>query len=195
MSEPVFFSTPEKFRRWLEKNHAKEQELWVGYYKKASGVPSLTWAEAVDQALCFGWIDGLLRRIDEKTHMQRFTPRKKTSNWSARNIGRVAELTAQGLMRPAGIKAFEDRTQARSGVYSYENRKSAKLTPAQEKEFRRNKKAWEFFSSRPPSYRRPAIWWVVSAKKEETRRRRFEQLIEDSKQGRTIRSLTPPAKR
>jgi uncharacterized protein YdeI (YjbR/CyaY-like superfamily) len=195
MPEPIFFSSPKEFRKWLAKNHAKETELWLGYHKKATGIPSLTWEEAVDEALCYGWIDGVRKRIDDATHMQRFTPRTKTSNWSARNIERVAELTSKGLMRSAGRKAFEARTPDRSGVYSYEQRRDVKLAPEQEKEFRKNKKAWEFFESKPPSYRRPAIWWVVSAKREETRARRLERLIEDSARGQTVPPLTPPSKR
>ncbi|HYI46655.1 MAG TPA: YdeI/OmpD-associated family protein [Actinomycetota bacterium] len=190
MPDPIFFSSPQDFRKWLAKNHAKEKELWVGYYKKATGIPSLTWSEAVDQALCYGWIDGVLKRIDDTSHMQRFTPRTKTSNWSERNIGRVAELTAKGLMRAAGKKAFAARTPVRSGTYSYEQRYEAKLDPAQEKEFRKHKKAWKFFQSRPPSYRATAIWWVVSAKRDETKLRRLARLIDDSEAERTVPPLT-----
>jgi uncharacterized protein YdeI (YjbR/CyaY-like superfamily) len=195
MPDPIFFESPQVFRRWLAKNHATETELWIGYYKKASGIPSLTWAEAVDEALCYGWIDGLVRRIDEKSHMQRFTPRKKTSKWSTRNIERVADLTARGLMRAAGKKAFEARREDRSGVYSYEQRDQATFDPAQSKKFRSKKTAWTFFQAQPMWYRRAATWWVVSAKRADTRERRLTQLIEDSANKRTVPPLTRPPKR
>jgi uncharacterized protein YdeI (YjbR/CyaY-like superfamily) len=190
--EPTFFPTPADFRAWLDRHHATEKELLVGYYRKGSGKPSITWPESVDEALCFGWIDGIRRRIDEESYSIRFTPRKPASNWSSVNIARVAELEKEGRMRPAGLAAFERRSEARSGIYSYERRKAAKLDPEQEASFRADAAAWSFFDSQPPGYRRTAIHWVVSAKREETRRKRLLQLIEDSRSGRRLRHLTRP---
>jgi uncharacterized protein YdeI (YjbR/CyaY-like superfamily) len=192
---PTFFATPSEFRTWLEKHHDDERELWVGFYKKGSGKPSITWPEAVDEALCFGWIDGIRKSVDDESYKNRFTPRKHRSNWSAINIERAKELIALGRMRPAGLKAFEARTDEKSAVYSYEQRHAAKLERAQEREFRANAKAWGFFQSRPPSYRKAAVYWVVSAKKEETRARRLAQLIDDSAAGRTVPPLTRPNSR
>jgi uncharacterized protein YdeI (YjbR/CyaY-like superfamily) len=192
--QPTFFPTPSAWRAWLEKHHAKTQELWVGFYKKSSGKPSITWPEAVDEALCFGWIDGLRKRVDEISYTIRFTPRKPTSTWSAVNIKRVGELTKMGLMRPAGVKAFGRRKSDRSAIYSYEQRKGARLTGVDEKQFRAHKNAWKFFQGQPPWYRRTASWWVISAKKEETRRKRLARLIEDSEQGRAIQQFRRPGK-
>jgi len=186
---PIFFATPAEFRAWLAEHHDRARELWVGFYKKGSGKPSITWPESVDEALCFGWIDGVRKTIDDESYMIRFTPRKPRSNWSAVNIARVAELTAMGRMHPAGLRAFEQRTEERSGVYSYEQRQHAKLDPAYEERFRANAAAWEFFQAQPAGYRRLAIWWVVSAKKEETRLKRLATLIDDSANGRTIREV------
>jgi uncharacterized protein YdeI (YjbR/CyaY-like superfamily) len=194
-SEPIYFATPAKFRAWLEKNHSRETELIVGFYKKSSGTPSMTWPESVDEALCFGWIDGIRRSVDDERYTNRFTPRKAKSNWSAFNIKRATELIREGRMHPAGRKAFEARPKARSGVYSYEQRDKARLTPAHERRFKARAKAWRFFMGQPPSYRRTAVWWVVSAKKEETRDRRLGRLIEDSAAGRRLPSLTTPAAR
>ena len=193
--EPIFFETPAEFRAWLEEHHADEAELLVGFHKKGSGRPSMTWPESVDQALCFGWIDGVRRGIDEHSYTIRFTPRKARSTWSVVNVKRAKELIEEGLMRPAGLAAFERRSEDRSGIYAYEQREEAKLDPAAEKEFRANQKAWAFFSDQAPSYRRTATHWVIRAKKEETRRRRLKALIEDSAAGRTLRHLTRPAKR
>lgn len=191
---PTFFATPADFRAWLEAHHAERQELWVGYYKKGSGQPSLTWPESVDEALCFGWIDGIRKSIDEVSYTIRFTPRKADSTWSAVNIKRVGELTALGLMRPAGQAAFEKRAEEKSGIYAYEQRQVAELSEAQIAQFRATPPAWEFFQSQAPSYRKTAVWWVVSAKKEETRQKRLATLIADSAQGRTVPPLTRPAK-
>lgn len=191
---PTFFATPADFRAWLEAHHAESQELWVGYYKKGSGRPSLTWPESVDEALCFGWIDGIRKSIDGVSYAIRFTPRKTSSTWSAINIKRVEELTALGLMRPAGQAAFEKRAEEKSGIYAYEQRQVAELSQAQAAQFRANPTAWEFFQSQAPSYRKTAVWWVVSAKKEETRQKRLAALIADSAQGRTIPPLTRPTK-
>lgn len=187
---PTFFATPSEFRDWLEEHHDHTQELWVGFYKKGSGKPSITWPEAVDEALCFGWIDGVRKRIDDVSYTIRFTPRKARSIWSAVNIKRAMELTNLGLMRPAGLRAFEERTEEKSGIYAYEQKDTATLDAASEQQFRANRQAWDFFQAQPAGYRRTAIWWVISAKKEETRRKRLATLIEDSKHGRTIAPLT-----
>jgi uncharacterized protein YdeI (YjbR/CyaY-like superfamily) len=188
--QPRFFATPAEFRAWLEENHESSQEFWVGYYKKGSGKPSLTWPESVDQALCFGWIDGLRRSIDDISYANRFTPRKPRSNWSAVNIKRVEELTRLGLMRPAGLKAFAARSGERSGVYSFEQPGSVELGEEYEGRFRADEAAWAFFQAQAAWYRRTATWWVISAKKEETRQKRLATLIDDSAQGRTIAQLT-----
>jgi uncharacterized protein YdeI (YjbR/CyaY-like superfamily) len=186
---PRFFRNAAEWRKWLAKNHAKADELWVGFHKKATGKPSMTWAESVDEALCFGWIDGIRKRVGDESYKIRFTPRRPGSNWSLVNTRRVAELTELGRMRPAGQKAFAARKEKRSGVYAYEQRKSAALEPKQDRRFRANKAAWEFFRSQPPSYRQLAIWWVISAKRDETRERRLATLIEDSAAGRRIGPL------
>ncbi len=187
--KPTFFPTPFDFRAWFEKYHDKTLELWVGFYKKGSGKPSITWPEAVDAALCFGWIDGIRKSIDEISYTIRFTPRKPKSTWSAVNIKRVAELTNLGLMRPAGLEAFQRRTPEKSGIYSYEQRHALKLDGKYEKKFRANKKAWTFFQTMPPWYRRTATYWVLSAKQEETRLKRLARLIEDSENERSIPQL------
>jgi uncharacterized protein YdeI (YjbR/CyaY-like superfamily) len=187
--EVKYFKTPGDFRRWLERHHATERELWVGYYRKDSGKQSITWPESVDQALCFGWIDGIRKRVDEFSYTNRFTPRKSKSTWSMVNIKRVRELCEQGLMQPAGLKAFEARTENRSGIYAYEQR-SDKLPAPYEKRLRQNRAAWDFFQAQTPSYRKLASWWVVSAKKEETRLKRLEKLVQDSAQGRTLPQFT-----
>ena len=186
----VFFASPADYRSWLENHHDNTAELWVGFYKMTSGKPSITWPESVDEALCFGWIDGQRRGIDRVSYTIRFTPRKPGGIWSSVNIKRVKELTARGLMRPAGLKAFEARNPGKSGIYSYEQRKPAELDPVAERRFRANKKAWEFFQKQPPSYRKAAIWWVVSAKKAETRGKRLSELIRHSEQNRTVPPLT-----
>jgi uncharacterized protein YdeI (YjbR/CyaY-like superfamily) len=188
---PHFFETPSQFRAWLERHHDDSRELWVGFHKKGSGRPSISWQEAVDQALCFGWIDGVRKGVDDASYAIRFTPRKRRSTWSVVNVKRATQLSEQGLMRPAGLAAFEQRAAGRSGVYAYEQA-NAKLERAQEREFRANRKAWDFFRAQPPWYRRTATWWVISAKREETRIRRLATLIEDSAHGRTIRQLTRP---
>jgi len=185
--QPVFFAQPEEFCAWLEKNHESARELWVGYHRKSSRRPSITWQQSVDEALCFGWIDGIRKKINETSYTNRFTPRKPTSNWSAVNIERVAELTKQGRMRPAGLKAFDARSEAKSGIYAYEQRKAASLDPQFEKRFRANRKAWIFFQAQPPSYRQVLVWWVISAKQEETRTRRLDKLIAESEAGRRMR--------
>jgi uncharacterized protein YdeI (YjbR/CyaY-like superfamily) len=186
MSEPTFFATPADFGAWLQQHHETEKELLVGFYKRGSGRPSLTWPESVDEALCFGWIDGVRRSRDEESYTIRFTPRKPGSTWSAVNVGRVEELTRLGRMRPAGLAAFEKRSEAKTGTYAYEQKEGAELEKAEEKQLCANKAAWEFFQAQPPWYRRNAIWRVVSAKKEETRTKRLAKLIEESAQGRRL---------
>ena len=193
--KPSFFATPEELRAWLEDNHESATELLVGFYKKGSGKPSITWPESVEQALCFGWIDGVRRGLDDESYTIRFTPRKRSSTWSRVNLEEVEELKRRGLMRPAGLRAYEERREAKTGVYSYELREAAELPAEYEERLRADAKAWEDWSARPPSYRKAAIWWVVSAKREETRERRLAQLIEHSAKGQTVPPLTPPAKR
>lgn len=193
--KPKFFPSPAAWHAWLEQHHEKHDELWVGFHKVGSGKLSITWPEAVDGALCFGWIDGVRKSLDESSYVIRFTPRRSKSNWSAVNIKRIAELSTLGLMRPAGVRAFERRTGDRSEIYAYEQRRGAELSGAYEKQFRARKKAWKFFRAQPPWYQRAASWRVISAKKEETRLKRLAQLIEDSEHERTIRELRRPASR
>jgi uncharacterized protein YdeI (YjbR/CyaY-like superfamily) len=177
--EPIFFSSQEKFREWLEQHHETEKELLVGFHKVRTGKPSMTWSESVDQALCFGWIDGVRRSLGEESYTIRFTPRKPTSNWSAINIAKVKGLTKKGLMRPAGLAAFAKRSEHKSAIYAYENRPKEFLVEY-EKRFKKHRKAWEFFRSQAPSYQRVAIYWVMSAKQETTRLSRLEKLISTS---------------
>jgi uncharacterized protein YdeI (YjbR/CyaY-like superfamily) len=190
-SEAIFFDGPGAFRQWLEANHASETEVFVGFYKKATGKQTMTWSQAVDEALCFGWIDSVMRRIDEERHMQRFTPRKAGSNWSKVNIAKVAALKKAGLMRPAGLAAFEARSEVKSGIYSFEQEESAELPAEYEKRLRADPAAWRYWEASAPSYRRTATHWLVSAKKEETRERRLAQLIEDSAGGRNVPPFRP----
>jgi uncharacterized protein YdeI (YjbR/CyaY-like superfamily) len=191
---PMFFPKPEAFRRWLHKNHASVDQLWVGFYKVGSGKPSLTWPQSVDQALCYGWIDGIRKTIDADSYKIRFTPRKAGSNWSAVNIKRAGELTKEGLVEPAGIAAFEKRDEAKSRVYSFE-RESATLGPAHEKQFRANRKAWKFFEAQPPGYRKLMAHWVESAKQEETRQRRLAMLMAESDAGKRVDQSSPRKRR
>jgi uncharacterized protein YdeI (YjbR/CyaY-like superfamily) len=190
--KPTFFPTPAEFRAWLEKHHDTKTELVVGFHKKGTGRPSITWPESVDEALCFGWIDGVRRSHGEHAYTIRFTPRKTTSIWSAINVEKVKSLTKLGKMAPAGIRAFAARKPEKTGVYSFERNEPARLTPAQEKVLRADRKAVAFFDAQPPWYRRTAIHWVISAKREETRARRLAQLVSDSAAGRTIAPLTRP---
>lgn len=186
----TFFKTPALFREWLRTHHASSADFWVGLHKKASGKPSLDWPEAVDEALCYGWIDGQRKTIDDTSYAIRFTPRRPGSIWSAKNVARVLVLTRQRKMRAAGRKAFERRDEDRTRTYSHEQRDAPTLDAAFEQRFRAHAEAWTNFENQAPSYRKAAIWWVVSAKREETRQRRLLQLIEDSTQGRAIPSLT-----
>jgi uncharacterized protein YdeI (YjbR/CyaY-like superfamily) len=183
--KPRFFRTPAAFRAWLVKHHGATQELLVGFHKKGSDKPSMTWPESVDEALCFGWIDGIRKRIDDGSYSIRFTPRRPRSIWSAVNIKRARELDALGSMTPNGRRAFEARLENRSGMYSYEQR-TATLPEPYAGMLRKHKAARSFFEAQPPSYRKMTCWWVVSAKKEETRLRRLNVLIERSASGRRL---------
>jgi uncharacterized protein YdeI (YjbR/CyaY-like superfamily) len=189
MGEPTFFKNAAAWRKWLEKNHDKKTELTIGFHKVGSGKAGISYREALDEALCFGWIDGV-RHGGDTTYTNRFSPRRAKSVWSQVNIKRVEELKAGDRMHSAGLAAYEARDPKLQNRYSSENR-NAGLSPKEEKVFRANKKAWEYFSAMPPSYRKPAIWWVVSPKKPETRERRLATLIEDSAAGRRIKPLTP----
>ena len=184
--EPTFFPTPAAFRRWLKKNHRTARELFVGFYKKGTGRPSITWPEAVDEALCFAWIDGVRRSLDDESYVIRFTPRRPGSNWSLINIRKVKALIREGRMQPAGLAAFEARKAEKSGVYSFEQRENAKLDRKAEAKFKANKAAWKFFQSQPPGYRKVAVFYVMSAKREETRAKRLQTLIDDSAAGLRI---------
>ena len=189
VTDPQFFETPAKFRAWLRRNHAKSAELWVGYWKKESGRPSITWPESVDEALCFGWIDGIRKSIDGDSYAIRFTPRKRSSIWSAVNVRRVEALIAEGRMQPAGLEAFEARRDDRTGIYSFDRKDTPELTAEETAQFRANRKAWAFFEAQPPGYRRTAVHWVVSAKRPETRAKRLATLIVDSANGVRIALL------
>ncbi len=182
---PRFFRTPSDFRAWLEANHATAGELLVGFHKKGSGKPSMTWPESVDEALCVGWIDGIRRRIDDVSYTIRFTPRRKGSIWSAINIARVTALTSERRMQAAGLAAFERRQHHKSGIYSYEQRRDHLDEPYQSR-LRQHKAAWTFFQAQPPSYRKLVCWWIVSAKQEETRLKRLAKLIEASVGGKRL---------
>ena len=187
--KPQYFATPAEFRDWLDKHHATKQELWVGYYKKASGKPSMTWPESVDEALCYGWIDGIRKSVGDDSYTIRFTPRRPRSVWSAVNVRRVEEMTREGRMRPAGRAAYEARVESRSGIYSHEQQ-AVELDGSYGEQLRRNREAWAFYQAQPASYRKAVNWWVLSAKKEETRLRRLGQLIEASAGGRRIAQFT-----
>jgi len=176
---PIFFSSQSEFRTWLEENNQKEKEILVGFYKVSSGKNTMTWSQSVDQALCFGWIDGIRKSVDDDSYCIRFTPRKPGSNWSKINIRKVEELTRQGLMKPEGIKAFGHRKEERSGIYSFEQ-SVRELPEACIRKFKTHKKAWDFFSSQPPSYRKLAAYWINSAKQETTRLSRLEKTIAES---------------
>jgi uncharacterized protein YdeI (YjbR/CyaY-like superfamily) len=188
---PVFFAEPAEWRRWLERHHDTAMELWVGFHRKATGRPSMTWPEAVDQALSFGWIDGVRRAVDGESYTNRFTPRRPRSTWSAVNIRRARGLIEAGVMHPAGLAAFEARGDDRSAISSYEQRRNPEFDRAQRATFESNLAAWAWFESRPPSYRRAATWWVISAKRDETKAKRLARLIQDSERGETVPPLTP----
>ncbi|GAB3890242.1 YdeI/OmpD-associated family protein [Larkinella knui] len=181
-TQPLFFADQSDFRQWLENNHDKETELFVGFYKVASGKPSMTWPQSVDEALCFGWIDAVRKSIDDESYMIRFTRRKSTSIWSNVNIKKIEELTAKGLMHPAGIEAFRHRTESKSGIYAFE-KEEVRLSKEFEDEFKANQKAWAWFEKMPASYRKSATHWIMEAKQEVTRKSRLDELIRDSEAG------------
>ena len=181
----TFFKTQDDFRRWLESHHEKETELIVGFYKVDSGKPSMSWSQSVDQALSFGWIDGVRKSIDKESYSIRFTPRRRTSTWSKVNIKKVDELIKAGLMKPAGLKAFSLSKENKSGVYSYEN-DTLSLEPNYEIKFRKNKKAWDFFMKQAPSYKRAINRWIMSAMQEKTRQSRLEKTIKESEQKKRV---------
>lgn len=181
--KPRFFKSADAFRKWLERHHASKDELFVGYYKIATGKPSMTWSESVDQALCFGWIDGIRRKIDDEAYCIRFTPRRSGSKWSDVNLRKVKQLKRDGLMAPAGIAAFEKRVVGRRAGYAYEEN-IKELPAAFLREFRANKKAWAFFQGVAPSYRKKVTHWVTSAKQETTRVRRLAKLIDACEKGK-----------
>src|SRR5262245_35718061 len=189
-----FFPTAADLRAWFKANHETASELWLGYHLKKTGRPSVTWQDAVDQELCFGWIDSVRYSLTGDTTAQRLTPRRKGSIWSAINIKRFLELEALGLVHPAGRAAFEKRDEERSRVYSYENR-SRGFDAATEAAFRRHNAAWKFFEAQAPSYRRTASFWVMSAKRDETRQRRLERLIASSQAGERVAPLVSPSRR
>lgn len=191
--KPRFFSSPDQFRQWLEQNHDREPELLLGFHKKASGKKSVTYAEALDEALCFGWIDGVRKNIDETSYTIRFTPRKPRSIWSNVNVNHVERLKKEGRMQAPGLDAYDRRDPKRTGIYAFENRPK-ELAPAYEKTFRQNKMAWKFFEGYPPSLKRTIIFWVMSAKKEETQLKRLTRLIESSEKGLRLGVLEPKPK-
>lgn len=186
--KPRYFTSAEAFRRWLEREHARARELWVGFHKKATGRPSLSWPESVDAALCFGWIDGIRKRIDDARYAIRFIPRRERSIWSAVNLRRVLALRRAGLMRPAGLAAYARRSRERFGIYSYEQRPKT-LPPRYQRVIKARPRAWAFFVAQPPGYQRTISWWVVSAKQEATRARRLATLIEHCARGQRIQPL------
>jgi len=192
--EPTFFPTPAAFRKWLAKHHATKDELWVGYYKKDSGKPSITWPESVDEALCFGWIDGVRNRIDAVSYCIRFTPRRARSKWSRVNIGRVKVLVEEGRMQPAGLTAFQARSEIDPEGYSYEQREET-LDARYERLLKKNKTAWRFLQAQPPWYRRTVTRWIMSAKREETRERRTEKLLTYSARDEQIPEVLPNKRR
>ena len=191
-AEAIYFGSPAEFRAWLEQHHESATEVFVGMWKKATGKQVMNWSQAVDEALCFGWIDGIAKRVDDQSHKQRFTPRKPTSNWSAVNVKKVAQLRDESRMRPAGEAAFARRRPEKTGVYSFEQPDEPAFSPEQQAQFEADAAAWAYFQARPPWYRRTATWWVISAKREDTRARRLATLIADSAAGRTIKQLTRP---
>ena len=184
--KPRYFATPEKFRAWLAKNHDKQSELLVGFHKKGKGRASIDWPQSVDEALCFGWIDGVRRSLGADAYTIRFTPRRPTSIWSSINIRRVKALKGAGRMTPAGLAAYQKRTRDRSAIYAYEQRATAKLAPAESRIFKANARAWKFFSTRAPWYRHRMLYRITSARKPETRVSRLARLIASSAQGEIL---------
>jgi uncharacterized protein YdeI (YjbR/CyaY-like superfamily) len=189
--KPTYFKTPGEFTAWLQHNHATAESLLVGFNKKGSGLPRITWPESVDEALCYGWIDGHRKGVDAERYTIRFTPRKAGSVWSSVNVAKVHALIEKGRMKPAGLAAFEGRKAARSGIYSHEQ-KSVELPDQYEAVIRANEQAWEFFQKQPPSYRKAVCWWILSAKQEKTRLSRIERLIAHSAKAERIPQFTSP---
>ncbi len=180
--KPTFFSTPSALRKWLEKNHTSKKEIIVGYYKVGSGKANMSWSESVDQALCFGWIDGVRRTIDDESYCIRFTPRKSTSIWSAVNIKKIKELSEKGLMHKAGLEAFAKRTESKSKIYSHEKPADA-LSDVYEKKLKANRKAWKYFQTLAPGYKKLSIHWIMGAKQEKTQLIRLQTIIDQSAAG------------
>jgi uncharacterized protein YdeI (YjbR/CyaY-like superfamily) len=185
-----FFRSQGALRSWFQRNHHRAPELWIGFYKKSSGKGGITYREALDEALCYGWIDGVRKGLDDASYTTRFTPRRPRSNWSLVNIERVRELKKLGLMKPSGLEAFAERDEQKARQYSLEW-KAPRFDPASEKKFRANRRAWEFFRAQPDGYKRTATWWVMSAKRDETRAKRLAKLIEDSEDGLRLAMLRP----
>jgi uncharacterized protein YdeI (YjbR/CyaY-like superfamily) len=183
--EPIYFRSVRELRSWLQKHQASASEVVIGFFSKSSQQRGLTYAEALDEALCFGWIDGLVRRVDADRHTRRFTPRKPTSIWSNINVNHVRRLMREGRMQPSGLAAFQRRSEAKTGVYSFENRPQ-EFPRVYARRFRANRTAWKFWLAQPPGYRRTVIWWVVSAKQEVTRERRFDRAVAESAAGRRL---------
>jgi uncharacterized protein YdeI (YjbR/CyaY-like superfamily) len=190
-----FFASPDAFRAWLAAHHQTKGEIVVGFYKVSSGKPTITWPQAIEEAIAFGWIDGIRRSIDHESYSNRFTPRRPSSNWSLINIATARRLIREGRMAPSGLAAFKRRKPDKTAVYAAEQYRAPKLAPAEARAFRAQKNAWTWFKAAAPSYQRNATWWVVSAKKPETRTRRLQQLIASSRAGKRVPPLTPPAKR
>ncbi|HWY34575.1 MAG TPA: YdeI/OmpD-associated family protein [Nitrosopumilaceae archaeon] len=191
--EPTFFTKQSELRKWFEKNHKKEKELLVGFYKVTSGKPSITWPQSVNEALCVGWIDGIRKSVNKESYSIRFTPRKSDSIWSSVNIKKMEELISQGLMKPAGLISFEKRKEHKSRIYSYE-KESVNLSINLEKKFKANKKAWKFFQSMAPSYQKTVIHWIMSAKRDTTKISRLETLMSGSENGQRVKHLNYIAK-
>ena len=189
--DAIYFTSPEELRDWFDANHETATELWLGSYKKATGRPTVSWSESVDEALCVGWIDSVRYSLDAERSAQRFTPRRKGSNWSAVNVAKIAELRAAGRMRPAGEAAFALRRDDRTAIYSFEQAHDPSLAADDEARFRANEAAWAWFSAKAPSFRKQALHWVISAKRPETRERRLATLIEASAAGRPIPHMVP----
>lgn len=186
MTSPVFFDSAVHFRVWLERNHQRATELRVGFRKVSTGLPSMNWSESVEEALCFGWIDGVRKRIDDSSYMIRFTPRRRESIWSPVNLAKMKILIAQGRVQPAGLAAYEGRSAKKTAGYSFEQEHPVELAALEARQFKRNKVAWKFFESVAPSYRKLVTHWVVNAKKPETRARRLEELIDACAEGRRL---------
>lgn len=183
---PIFFATQDDFRHWLDKYYKDETELLVGYYKKGSGKPSMTWSESVDQALCYGWIDGVRRTVDDEAYSIRFTPRRQGSIWSAVNIAKMEQLTAAGLVKPEGLAAFKKRTEAKSRIYAFEQKEAVELPESLLKIFQKNKPAWTFFEAQPPGYKKQMLHRIITARQEKTKLQRLEKLMEASAQNKRL---------